>query len=169
MVLGLVGKGVQVAKEFFVSRQTTSSNHIDGLTLRAEFKDGMDPKEFNRKINRIENAINEDRAVSNIPHSISDTERRSLTRAYRRDLQSRIESFHAKDPVARDNALKRLRNSDIDHMLDLQLDGHNLRHNLKTLDSKVNQELGRQFSTQLPRNERVPIIKIDVNGFPETP
>lgn len=142
---------------------------VDGIALRAEFKEGMNVKEFNRKINRVENAINDGRATSNIPHNISDAERRAVTRKYRRDLQKRIESFHANDPVARDNALKRLRSSDIDHMLDLQLDGQNVRHNLKTLDSRVNQDLGRQFSTQLPRGERVPIIEINVNSLPEIP
>jgi RHS repeat-associated protein len=142
---------------------------VDGISLNAEFKDGMNVKEFNRKINRVENAINDGRATSNIPHNISDAERRSVTRKYRKDLQKRIESFYANDPEARDNALKRLRNSDIDHMLDLQLDGQNVRYNLKTLDSRVNQELGRQFSTQLPRGERVPIIDINVNDLPELP
>ena len=155
------------------SAQETNSvpnnDAVEGLTLRAEFKEGMDLKEFNRKINRVENAINDGRATSNIPHNISDAERRSLTRKYRRDLKNRIDSFYANDSVARENALKRLRNSDIDHMLDLQLDGQNVRYNLKTLDSKVNQELGRQFSTQLPRGEQVPIIRIDVDGLPETP
>ena len=60
----------------------------------------------------------------------------------------------------RANALAKLAESDIDHILDLQLGGTNSSRNFKTLHSYTNQELGRQFSRQLPRGTRVPVVGI---------
>lgn len=142
------------------------ANNTERLALRAEFKEGLNAKEFERKINRLQHAIDNGELTSNIPHGISDAERRALTRQYKNELADRIETFYANNPEAKANALNRLRNSDIDHIRDLQLSGQNVRGNLKALDSRVNQELGSQFSRQLPRGTQQPIIRIDVEGYP---
>ncbi|MFI0416534.1 MAG: hypothetical protein ACH255_20640, partial [Candidatus Thiodiazotropha sp.] len=144
-----------------VSTQANAS-HSEGLTIRAQLKEGLNDKEFNRKVNRLEKAIDDGRVSSNIPHNVTDAERRALTRQYRKDLTKRINSIYKGNPASRENALRRLRDSDIDHIVDLQLGGQNVRSNLKTLDSRVNQELGRQFSTQLPRGIQQPITNIDI-------
>ncbi len=138
-----------------------------GVTIKAQFKEGMDTKEFNRKINRVQGAIDESNTFTNIPHNVTDAERRSLTRKYRKDVTKRINTSYKNNPTAKENALKRLRNSDIDHIQDLQLGGQNVRSNLKSLDSRVNQDLGRQFSTQIPKNVNEPIIRLDVKGYPK--
>jgi RHS repeat-associated protein len=139
----------------------------DGVTLTAKFKDGMNPKEFDRKVNRVRNKIEDGDAFTNIPHNVTNAERSALTRKYRKDTIKRINSSYKDNPQSRENALKRLRNSDIDHIQDLQAGGQNVRKNLKSLDSGVNQELGRQFSRQIPKDVKKPIIKIKVEGRPE--
>ena len=96
----------------------------------------------------------------------SDAERRALTKKYRSELTDRIESFYANNPTSWENALNQLRNSDIDHIRDLQLGGQNVRSNLKSLDSRVNQALGGQISRQLPRGTQQPIVRINVEGLP---
>ena len=149
-----------------VTAEAQAVRVADGIVLRAELKAGMNAKEFERKINRLQKAVDNGELTSNIPHTITDAERRSLTRKYRNDVVDRIEKFYANNSVAKENALKRLRNSDIDHVRDLQLNGKNVRSNLKSLDSRVNQELGRQFSSQLPRGLQQKIIRIDVEGYP---
>jgi hypothetical protein len=88
--------------------------------------------------------------------------RRSLTRAYRRAVERRIESLFKSNPSARMNAPEALDASDIDHILDLQLMGRNTRSNLKTLHSATNQGLGRQISRQLPVGVKVPVIGLEV-------
>lgn len=70
--------------------------------------------------------------------------------------------MYADNPEARSNALEKLRQSDIDHIRDLQLGGENVRSNLKSLDSPVNQGLGRQVSRQLVRDRQEPILGVSV-------
>ena len=60
------------------------------------------------------------------------------------------------------DALQRLRQSDIDHILELQLNGQNARSNLKALHSRTNQLLGSQISQQLPVGQPIPIIEVRV-------
>jgi len=122
----------------------------------------MDPVGFQRKVNAIQRNIDQGRAVSNIPHGVSDAARRQLTQQYRRQLVNRIKSLYKNNPTAMRNALNKLKNSDIDHILDLQLGGGNVRSNLKTLESFTNQDLGRQISRQLPRGEQVPVTGLEV-------
>jgi hypothetical protein len=99
--------------------------------------------------------------MSNIPHGVSKGERSSATRAYRTKLTRRIESMYKNRPEMRENALRKLADSDIDHILDLQLGGTNTARNFKTLDSRTNQRLGSQFSTQMPNGRRVPVVGIE--------
>ena len=70
--------------------------------------------------------------------------------------------MYKNNPQARANALKRLKESDIDHLLDLQLNGEVGVPNLKTLHRQTNQGIGRQIVRQLPRDKQVPIVKIVV-------
>lgn len=100
--------------------------------------------------------------MSNLPHGISDAMRRRITRAYRADVAGRIKSMYSNNPPAMQNALQRLRNSDIDHILDLQLNGHNVRSNLKALHARTNQLIGSQISRQLPTGRQIRIIDIRV-------
>ncbi len=133
-----------------------------GLKLRLQFEEGMDLRAFNRKAEALRRNIAEGTAVSNVPHGVSDAARRSVTRQYRRDLVRRIDSFYANNAAARESALAKLRASDIDHILDLQLGGRNARGNLKTLESFTNQRLGSQITEQLPIGESIPITDLEV-------
>lgn len=133
------------------------------LSISIEFKEGMVLRDFNRKIRILENAIQERKAISCVPHGVSDHERRQVTRDYRKNLVQRINSLYSQNPTARHNALERLRKSDIDHSIDLQLSGTNNIGNLKALDSYTNQEIGRQISRQLPKGSKkiVTDLKVD--------
>jgi hypothetical protein len=131
-----------------------------GLNLEVRFVEGMDREAFERKLGQLRFHIDEGNAFSNLPHGVRAAERRAVTRAYRRDLESRIGTFFREDPLAGANALERLRQSDIDHILDLQLDGENVRSNVKALHSFTNQSMGSQIGDQLPVNRRVRILGI---------
>src|SRR5262249_33708829 len=85
----------------------TAANAKEGLTITLEMEEGFNLKEFQRKIVRLRKAIDEGRAISNLPHGFSDAERRVLTRVYRKQLEARINSMFANNPEARANALKR--------------------------------------------------------------
>ena len=122
----------------------------------------MDLSAFQRKVGQLRVFVAEEKAISNVPHGVSDAARRAVTREYRRDLVSRINSFYADNAAARAGALQRLRESDIDHILDLQLNGLNVRRNLKELHSFTNQRLGSQIGGQLPAGQRVKIVEIEV-------
>ena len=135
------------------------------ITVKIQYKPGLDVREFARKVNRLQQLAQEGRLTSNIPHNVSAAERNAVTRQYRAAVERRINSLYANNPQARNNALQRLRASDIDHIQDLQLGGGNVRSNLKALDSLVNQELGRQVSRQLPRGVRIPVTQFEVYGL----
>jgi len=79
------------------------------------------------------------------PHGVTKAERQAITSKYRKDLVKRINSIYANNPTAKQNALRKLRNSDIDHMIDLQLGGKNTVSNLKALDISVNRSYGKQL------------------------
>ncbi len=141
---------------------TGSASGPGGMSINVTRQPTFNQKEFDRKTNRLQTLAEKGRLNSNIPHGVTDAERRALTRQYRSGLEDRINRRWANDPVKRDNALARLRNSDIDHIQDLQLGGTNTRSNLKTLDSQVNQAMGREISTQLPRGVSVPVTDVIV-------
>lgn len=117
---------------------------------------------FGRKVSQLRRKIDAGEAVANRPHGVSDSARRAVTRKYRRDVVARIKRLYKNNPVARENALRRLRASDIDHVLDLQLGGANARRNLSALHSETNQGLGRQIAPQLPEGVRRPVVGIEV-------
>jgi phage terminase Nu1 subunit (DNA packaging protein) len=127
-----------------------------------EFEEGFSPTEFNRKLMRLDAAIKRGEAATGRPVVVNAAERRALTRAYRADLEARIRSFYKDNPASMQRALERLRASDIDHILDLQLQGQNVRGNLKSLHSATNQGLGRQIQRQVPAGEAVPVEDIVV-------
>jgi len=147
-----------------VTTPVIGSNLESTQSLTAEYKEGLNTKEFDRKVNRIKNAINNGELTSNIPHGVSDAARRAETRAYRKAVVERIERMYENNPEAKANALNRLATTDMDHIRDLQLSGKNVRRNFKSLDSDVNQELGRQFSRQIPRNAKIPITNLEVKN-----
>lgn len=138
----------------------------EGIRLRLEYTEGMDLREFRRHANRLQRAVDEGRAFSNLPHGVSSAERYRLTRSFRDKLEKRIGQFFASNELARSSALRRLRASDIDHVLDLQLGGGNVRRNLAALDAYTNRVIGNQISRQLPRGRRVPIVGLDLRGLP---
>jgi len=134
-----------------------------GVKVGLDFEQGFNAKEFARKVNRLAAAVKRGDATSSRPVTVSKAARRALTRAYRNDVTKRIESFYQNKPESMQRALDRLRASDIDHILDLQLGGRNVRGNLKTLHSETNQGLGRQIQPQIPVGDPVPIDAIHVN------
>lgn len=77
--------------------------------------------------------IDEGGVFTNILHNVTDLQRRSSTRMYGNVVVNRINLLYKDNPVAKENALKRLRNSDIDHIKDLLLGCQNVRSNLKSL------------------------------------
>ena len=139
---------------------TQLSRKPQGITLELRFEQGIDLAAFRRKVGQLQHHVAEGNAVANLPHGVSDAARRSVTRAYRRELVQRIESMYSSNPTAMQNALQKLRQSDIDHILDLQLNGLNVPSNLKALHSRTNQLLGSQISRQLPVGQQTPIIGI---------
>ena len=150
----------------FIPASVLKSKRSPSLTLQLEFVEGMDRTDFIRHANRIQSAINQGRAFSNLPHGISPAARRAMTRSYRAQLVERINTLYRNNPVARENALSRLRASDIDHILDLQLSGLNERQNLISLHSFTNQVLGSQISRQIPLGQKVPITGLKIVGLP---
>ncbi len=170
LVQHVEGTTAQQAEKGTLHQAENAGKNIDlrvkpdgqGITLRLEFKEGMDPKAFDRKINNLTTAAEEGTLFGKIPHGVSESERKAVTRGYRSDLEDRIDSFYANNPIARNNARTKLDNSDIDHIIDLQFKGGNNRANLKALDAFTNQDLGRQASRQIPRGVEVFIEKIEV-------
>ncbi|WP_182871535.1 hypothetical protein [Stieleria mannarensis] len=120
------------------------------------------PRDFARKVGHIANHVAENRAISNLGHGVSDAARRNATRSYRRMVVRRINQMFKDNPTSRENALRRLRESDIDHIHELQLNGENVRRNLKALHSATNQGIGNQISIQLPLNKNIAVSKISV-------
>jgi 5-methylcytosine-specific restriction endonuclease McrA len=134
----------------FISKSKIIPNK--NISINLKFKEGMNQRDFDRKIKVLQSSAKNGKLYSNVPHKVSPQDRRKLTREYRRDAVNRINSLYKNNPQAQQNALTRLRKSDIDHIIDLQLGGKNIRSNLKSLDAKTNQNLGGQISRQLPKN-----------------
>ena len=63
--------------------------------------------------------------------------------------KSSLSPLFSDNPTAKNNALQKLDNADIDHMIDLQLGGANARSNVKSLDSSVNRSYGKQLDNIL--------------------
>jgi predicted metal-dependent hydrolase len=117
--------------------------------LELKYKEGMNQKAFDKKLMNLQNAAKEGNLQASVPHGVSKSERSSVTKSYRKALEKRINEMYKNNESARENALSKLRNSDIDHIIDLQLGGSNSSSNLRSLDSFTNQDLGRQIAQQL--------------------
>ena len=118
---GLLG-GLALGKA--VSKYGNWTKTIDGQTATVKLTEGLNEIDFTRKINRLNNAAGE---TGLLPKDVVTTasERQALTRAYRKELTERIDSFYKNNPEARQSALAKLKTSDIDHIVDLQLGGKN--------------------------------------------
>ena len=127
------------------------------VSVRLQFKEGMDKRDYARKIESLKTAEQKGSLFSTTPHGVSDAERRALTRVYRTQAVKRIDRMFADNPAAKFNALERLKRSDIDHMVDLQLGGLNTTKNLRAMESFTNQDLGRQVARQLPKDKKIPV------------
>ncbi len=142
------------------SGQTQSKVKVKALEAEdvvLEFKEPMNRRDYARKVNTLSNSSKSGDLFSSTPHGISDADRRALTRTYRKQAVKRIERIFVDNPQAKSNALERLKRSDIDHMVDLQLGGSNTMGNLRAMDSFTNQDLGRQIARQLPKGKKVSI------------
>lgn len=148
-ILGKMGKIKSKASNLDLAQPT--------LEVTIKFKEGMNVKEFNRKMKRLELASDEGRLFSNKQHGVSKAERVALQLEYRNYAVKRIHGIHKNNPQAIENALERLKNSDIDHMIDMQFGGQNTRRNLKALDKIVNRSIGAQGGNQLPKNEKLSV------------
>jgi hypothetical protein len=71
--------------------------------------------------------------------------RATATKAFRASLGSEINREFAHDPAARNEALRLVKQCDIDHIIDLQLNGPNALANLQLLDRSVNRSVGKQL------------------------
>jgi hypothetical protein len=86
-----------------------------------------------------------------------DTRGRTAREEFRREVERGIDRFHS-DPEARELLRGELRLRDIDHRLDRQLGGSDIRSNFRTLDRSVNRSAGRQVQHQMrdwPEGTRV--------------
>ncbi len=155
------GERVVVPKEAVV-KGSDGKVRIDTRYLEEKVKNMKNKEEWTeeqiklaeRKKAKLVKEIRNGNAKPNSKHGITSQERASLTRKYRRDLKKRINSIYKNNPTARQNALDRLERSHIDHQLDLQLNGKNVRANLKALDSSVNSSYGKQLDIIIKNLEK---------------
>lgn len=83
---------------------------------------------------------------------------KNLTRKYKNDVKKRIERmFGSKNPKKAEELKDRVDEMQPDHMWDLQLNGPDNRRNLKLLDEKTNQDLGKMIWNQIRSVENVPV------------
>lgn len=76
--------------------------------------------------------------------------RGSEVRSYRRSLiQSAKNKWEITDPNKFKSITNRIKNMDVDHMHELQLNGLDVRGNLSMLDKSVNRSIGAQIQKQL--------------------
>ena len=145
-------KGKSLMMEGGSGSSVTKSDIKSGtneVSLELKYKEGMNQKAFDKKLMNLQNAAKEGNLQASVPHGVSKSERSSVTKSYRKALEKRINEMYKNNESARENALSKLRNSDIDHIIDLQLGGSNSSSNLRSLDSFTNQDLGRQIAQQL--------------------
>ena len=115
-------------------------------------KDGWTQKQISqaeRKKQHLLNKIKDGKVKPNSKHGITKAERQKITTKYRKDLKKRINTIFKDNPTAKNNALTKLENSDIDHKIDLQLNGSNTRPNVNSLDKSVNRSYGKQLDNIL--------------------
>jgi filamentous hemagglutinin family protein len=151
----------KLAKKAEVSQDVTK---VDGVDLELSFKEGMNKRDFDRKISALQAAAKKGSLVSDVSQGVSAQERKGATRSYRKALEKRIESFYKDNPEAKVSALEKLKKMDIDHTIDLQLGGKNTPDNLKALDGVVNRSLGSQIQKQLPKTGGVEVKNVFVRG-----
>ena len=103
-----------------------------GLKLVVRYESKMDLSAFQRKVGQLRVFVAEEKAISNVPHRSTQTRRdaRSLANTVAIWSAASIRSMRTMRQHGR-SELQRLRESDIDHILDLQLNGLNVRRNLK--------------------------------------
>jgi hypothetical protein len=77
-----------------------------------------------------------------------DPRGRAAGKEFRREVEGRIDRLYENNPEARASAREELRLRDIDHRLDIQLGGSDIRSNFRTLDRSVNRSAGRQVQHQ---------------------
>jgi hypothetical protein len=99
-------------------------------------------------------------AVQGISHKTTrprDSHERSAREEFRREVERGIDRLHS-NPDARARLREELRLRDVDHRLDRQLGGSDIRSNFRTLDRSVNRSAGRQVQHQMrnwPEGTRV--------------
>jgi hypothetical protein len=167
-VAKIATKGVKTGVSLFKAMNKTplkvvkNTEKVGGKTvvsqpkdLQLEFKKGM-RRDFDKKMSDLKKV--EGKLSTNNSSSVSKAERRKVTDQYRVDLKKRVETFYKNNPEAKKNALDKLRKSDIDHKIDLQLGGENKLQNLRVLDQSVNRSVGSQIQKQIPKDGKF-IIK----------
>ena len=129
------------------------------VTIELKYKDGMNLRDFERKIRHLKKAADEGRLKT-----VSEqANRRGTTYQYRKKMEEKINVLYKKDEKAKNTLLERLqKQTDIDHKVDLQLGGSDVTKNLKSLDRTVNRSLGSQIQKQLPKEPNVKIQNIIV-------
>ncbi len=132
----------------------------EGIQLEIKYKDGMNKKDFDRKVTGLQKGVQDGKFESIVPTKISDAERRKITRDYRKTVIEKVNGIYKDNPEAKSNALSRLKQSDIDHTIDLQLGGQNNMSNLRALDKIVNRSVGTQVQKQMSNGQSTTISNV---------
>jgi len=116
---------------------------VDSLQLPAKYAgDAAKAEHLRRKQVALRKAIDAGEVTLEKILEGSSHVRKEAT-AYRELIKQRIGKIA--DPLRREQLLQRLETRQVDHSLELQWGGKDVRQNLKLLDSAVNQSVGRQL------------------------
>ena len=146
------GKAKTTVKSVFGMRGgKPSSSHLpvpkEGVTIELEYKDGMDVRDFNRKVKALQD-LAERGKLSKAPNPVQRDPR--VTAQYRaKILKSAKKQYEETNPGVYQKIQSRIRGMDVDHQQDLQIKGLDATQNLWLLDRHTNQDLGRQIRQQI--------------------
>ncbi|WP_010304017.1 hypothetical protein [Candidatus Odyssella thessalonicensis] len=154
--VGIVGKVEKLAEMAKSSnRATKASRTLEGLdlakpkgvTLTLEFKEGMNLRDFNRKVKALQD-LAERGKLFKASNPVQRNPR--VTAAYRARIKKQAEKqWKVSDPQKYNKIKEKIANKQADHMHDLQVKGLDHASNLCLLDANVNQLLGYQLWQQL--------------------
>lgn len=117
------------------------------VSIELELKPNMDPRDFHKKVTALQDLASRGK-LSVAPESI--VRNKNFPRMYRKDIVKRAEALWGESEPWRVDALKKsLKNKDVDHLQDMQLNGLDHAFNLGMLDRATNASLGPQIMHQL--------------------
>ena len=160
------GKAKTTVKSVFGLRGgKPSSSHLpvpkEGVTIELEFKDGMDVRDFNRKVKALQD-LAERGKLSKAPNPVQRDG--SVTKAYRTKLQERAQKqWKESEPERYKNVKQLIEDKHVDHMHELQVMGQDHFSNMSMLHPRVNTSVGSQIYGQIKKlPDGTPITKVTI-------